>query len=134
MSAAAATPSRRACLFGAVAPAAATVVGSGVPASGAPAAVSPEIAAAVAAYWAGVAEANARGASDGLIDLKCEEIEAAAAKLAAAPCRGIADLAAKVAFFVEVMNHQNAWGHVTSAEGDVLVSVETAALALGGAA
>ena len=130
MSTAALAPSRRACLFGA----AVTAAVGGATASGAPAVASPEITAAIAAYWRGVAEANARGASDELIDLKCEEIEEAAARLAAAPCRGLADLAAKIAFFVEVMNHQNAWGFVTSAEGDVLVSVETAAMALGGAA
>ena len=114
--------------------AAATVAVGAAAASGAPAVVSPAVAAAIAAYWAGVDEANAPGAADELIGLKCEEIEEAAARLAAAPCRGLADLAAKIAFFVEVMNHQNAWGFVTSAEGDVLVSVETAAMALGGAA
>ncbi len=98
--------------------------------AGAPIDASPEITAAVAAYWTGVAEANAGGASDDLISLKCEEMDAAAAQVAAAPCRGLADLAAKIVFFVDVMNHENGWGSVTTAEGDVLVSVEAGVLAL----
>ena len=114
-----AKPSRRACLFGATA--AAGLIAGDAAASGLPAVASPEITAAIAAYWARVAEANARGASDELIDLKCEEMEDAAAELAAAPCRGLADLAAKIVFFVEVMNHENAWHSLTDAEGDVLV-------------
>ena len=130
MSTAALAPSRRACLFGA----AVTAAVGGATASGAPAVASPEITAAIAAYWRGVAEANARGASDELIDLKCEEIEEAAARLAAAPCRGLADLAAKIAFFVEVMNHQYVWHSLTDAEGAVLVSAEADVLAHAGGA
>ncbi len=127
MSAATATaPSRRACLFGA----AAAVAAGDAAVAGAPAVASPEITAAIAAYRAGVAEANAPGAGDEVIDLKCEEMDDAAARLAAAPSRGLADLAAKIVFFVEVMNQQNVWHSVTDAEGDVLVSVEADVLAL----
>ena len=122
----AAAPLGRACLFGG----AATVAVGAATASSAPAVVSPEITAAIADYWARLAEANAPSASEELITLKCEEMDDAAARLAAVPCRSLADLGAKIAFFVEVMNHQNVWGSITSAEGDVMVSVETDVLAL----
>ena len=46
----------------------------------------------------------------------------------------MADLAAKVAFFVELMDYQNVWPSLTEAEGDVLVSVEDGLLALAGGA
>lgn len=133
MSAVSAAPSRRAWLLGATATAAATLGGSAA-ASGAPAVASPEITDAIADYWARVAECNMPGARDELIDAKCEEIEDAAARIAAAPCRSVADLAAKIVFFVEVMNQQNVWQSVTIAEGDVLVSVEADVLALAGKA
>lgn len=79
-------------------------------------------------------EANAPGIEDELLDTKCEEIEDAAARVAASPGRSVADLAAKIVFFVELMNHLNVWQSVTAAEGDVLVSVEADVLALMGAA
>ena len=124
------TPSRRN-LFG-LAAAGTAVAASAL--AGTPAGASPEITAAIAAYCAAMAEANAPGAGDEVTDLKCEEMEDAAAKLAALPCRGIADVAAKVVFFVAVMEEQWALQHVTAAEGDVVLSVKAAVLALAGGA
>lgn len=126
-----ATPARRAWLSGA---AAAVAAFGGAAASSAPAVASSEIAGAIADYWARAAECNAPGAGDELIDAKCDEIEDAAARIAAAPCRSVADLAAKIVFLVELMNHQNVWQCVASAEGEVLVSVEADVLALVGKA
>ena len=61
-------------------------------------------------------------------------MEDAAASVAALPSRNIADLAAKLVFFVEIMNYQEVWYSLTDAEGDVLASVEGDALALVAAA
>jgi hypothetical protein len=115
--------------------AASAAVAASTPAlAGTTAAASPEITAAIAAYWARMAEANAPGAGDEVTDLKCEEMEDAAAKLAALPCRGIADVAAKVVFFVAVAKDGGALQNVTAAEGDVLLSVAPHMLALAGGA
>ena len=105
------------------------------PNHGAPAGASPEIGAAVAACWARVAECNAPGADDETVDAKCEEINAAAARIAAVPCRSLADMAAKLAFFVAVAQETRALGYMTAAEGSVLLAVEADMRAfVGGAA
>ncbi len=81
-----------------------------------------------------MAEGEASGATDELVALKSEEMEDAAAELAATPCRSVADLAAKLVFVCEVMTELNAWQSLTEAEGDVLASAADDALALAGGA
>jgi len=124
------SPSRRGLLKSAPAATVAVVLGGAAATPQAPPVASPEITAAIADYWTHLADANAPGAGDEMVDLKSDEMDVAAARIAALPGRNLADLAAKIVFFVEVMNHQNAWGHVTDAEGDVLASVETDVLAM----
>jgi hypothetical protein len=97
-----------------------------------PAVASPEITAAIATYRACMAEGEASEATDEVTDLKSEEMEDAAAELAATPCRSVADLAAKLVFVVEVMNNLDAWHSLSDAEGDVLASAADEALALAG--
>jgi len=130
-------PSRRALLTSAAtmaAAAAAPAIAAAPSGIGIPAIASPEITGAVAAYWARVAECNAPGTSDETVDAKCEEIEDAATRLAEAPCRSLADMAAKVVFFVAVAKETRALQYMTEAEGDVLLSVEAHMLALAGGA
>ena len=132
------TSSRRTLLTGTAILAATTpaIAAAAAPSGiGAPAAASPEITSAAAAYWARVAECNTPGIEDEAIEPKCREISEAAARLAALPCRSVADMAAKLAFFLAVANEAGALQYVTAPEGNVLLSVEAHLRALvGGAA
>ena len=110
------------------------VAPAGPGACGDPAIGSPEIAGAIADYWARRDEANAPGNSDEVTAARGEDMEDAAARVAAAPCRSVADLAAKVAFFVQLMNYQDVWPYLTEAECRVLVSAEADAMAMCAAA
>lgn len=125
-------PSRRGLLRLASATAAAAPAVLAVAPGATPAGVSPDLAAAVARYWACVDTANAPEADDDVTDAMCIEANEAASSLAGVPCRGVADLAAKIAFVVGVMTEQNAWGHLTSAEGEVILSLKQDAATLAG--
>lgn len=117
-------PSRRGLLRLAAATTAAAAAPLAAGPGAAPAGVSPDLAAAVDRYWACVATANAPEADDDVTDAMCEEADEAASDLAGVPCRGVADLAAKIGFVVGVMTEQNAWSHLSSAEGEVILSLE----------
>ena len=95
----------------------------------APLGASPAVAAAWADYFQARDMANADEASDAVTDLGCEEMAAAARRLATTPCRSLADVAAKALF---VIHAREETGEMTAAEGEVLASVPADALALAG--
>lgn len=107
----------------------AAVVTDRFPQHPAPAGASPAIAAAWGDYFRAKSMADSDDASDAVTDVACEEMNAAARRLSATPCRSLADLAAKTLF---VIHAREETGELTTAEGEVLVSVATDALALAG--
>ena len=95
----------------------------------APVGASPAVAAAWGDYFRAKSTADGDDASDAVTDIACEEMTAAARRLSAVPCRSLADLAAKTLFVIRAMEET---GELTEAEGEVLASVATDALAMAG--
>ena len=93
----------------------------------APAGASPAVAAAWGDYFRARSMADSDAASDAVTNISCDEMDAAAHRLAAIPCRSLADLAAKTLF---VIHAREETGELTPAEGEVLASVVTDALAM----
>ena len=95
----------------------------------APAGASPAVAAAWGDYFRARSTADSDAASDAVTNISCEEMDAAARRLSAVPCRSLADIAAKALF---VIHAREETGELTEAEGGVLASVATDALAMAG--
>lgn len=95
----------------------------------APAGASPAVAAAWDDYFRARDMGDSDDASDAVTNIACDEMDAAARRLAVAPCRSLADLAAKALF---VIHAREETGELTKAEGEVLASVPADALAMAG--
>lgn len=99
------------------------------PVHAAPAGTSPAVAAACADYFRARSVGEGDAASDAVVNLACAEMDEAARRLSAIPCRSLADLAAKALL---VLHAQEEDGELTKAEGKVLASVAADALAMAG--